>query len=300
MHVINGVPVYKLYGEQDQWPTPDMVHCELIADRSKLHDWQIKLHLHHGLVQLLYLKGGGARACLDGRYVDMKAGQLVAVPQLCVHGFRFHPNAVGHVVTMATPLISRLTQNIDPAGALATGITPVEPRVYEVSASDRAYIDLSFDALQSEYLGDRSHRNPLIESMLTGILVWLSRHTPHGRGEQAKGEDKGRQHFRNFGELIEAHYDEQWTVEHYARRIGITAAHLNALCRQIVGKSALELIHQRVVLAAKRNLIYTSMTVSVVSHTLGFSDPAYFTRFFKREVGVSPNEFRKRAATLME
>jgi len=54
------------------------------------------------------------------------------------------------------------------------------------------------------------------------------------------------------------------------------------------------------VLAAKRNLVYTSMTVSVVSHTLGFSDPAYFTRFFKREVGVSPKEFRRQAATLLE
>jgi len=300
MHVINGVPVYKLYGEQDQWPTPDMIHCELIADRSKLHDWQIKLHLHHGLVQLLYLQGGGARACLDGRYVDMTAGQIVAVPQMCVHGFRFDPNAVGHVVTMATPLISRLTQAIDPAGALPTGITPAEPRVYTVPAADRPYIDLGFATLQSEYLGSQAHREPLIESMLTAILVWLGRHTPRTRAEQGKEEDKGRRHFRTFGELIEAHYPEQWTVEQYARTIGITAAHLNVLCRQIVGKSALELIHQRVVLAAKRNLVYTSMTVSVVSHTLGFSDPAYFTRFFKREVGVSPNEFRKRAATLME
>src|SRR5690606_8800050 len=80
------VPVYQLYGEREQWPTPDMVHCELIADRSKLHDWQIKLHQHHGLVQMLYLKGGDARVGLDGRYQDMQAGQLVVVPQMCVHG----------------------------------------------------------------------------------------------------------------------------------------------------------------------------------------------------------------------
>ena len=77
----------------------------------------------------------------------------------------------------------------------------------------------------------------------------------------------------------------------------MTAAHLNALCRQTVGKSALELIHERMILEAKRNLVYTSMSISEVSYAIGFSDPAYFTRFFKRQVGLSPKEFRKRAGT---
>src|SRR5256885_127559 len=44
-----GVPVFKLYGEQEPWPTPDMVHCEAIAARSRLHNWQIRPHQHHGL-----------------------------------------------------------------------------------------------------------------------------------------------------------------------------------------------------------------------------------------------------------
>jgi AraC family transcriptional activator of pobA len=53
-----------------------------------------------------------------------------------------------------------------------------------------------------------------------------------------------------------------------------------------------------VILEAKRNLVYTSMTISVVSNTAGFADPAYFTRFFKRQVGLSPREFRLKAGTL--
>jgi len=289
------VPVYQLYGEREQWPTPDMVHCELIADRSKLHDWQIKLHQHHGLVQMLYLKGGDARVGLDGRYQDMQAGQLVVVPQMCVHGFRFAPNAVGHVVTLGYPLANRLAQNIDDAGVL-----PPTPHIYTVRAKEGARMAAAFDLLHEEYLSNRPHRNALIEAMLTTVLVWVGRQVDRSAAEPALAADRGRRHFSTFGRLIEEHYAEQWPVERYARAIGITPAHLNNLCRQIVGHSALELIHQRVVLAAKRNLVYTSMTVSVVSHTLGFSDPAYFTRFFKREVGVSPKEFRRQAATLLE
>lgn len=295
MATANSVPVYKLYGEHEQWPTPDMVHCELIADRSKLHDWQIKLHQHHGLVQLLYLKGGDARACLDGRYIDMQAGQVAMVPQMCVHGFRFEPNAVGHVVTLAAPMVKRLTEGMEGAATW-----PTSPRICDVQPDQQPQVDMAFKVLQDEYLSNHSHRNGLIESMLTSILIWLHRHLPAAASETSSEIDRGVQHFRAFSELIENHYTEQWSVSRYADQLGITAAHLNALCRRIVGQSALQLIHQRVILAAKRNLVYTSMTISVVSYTLGFADPAYFTRYFKRQVGVSPKEFRRQAATLVE
>ncbi len=293
---VSKVPVYKLYGEHEQWLTPDMVHCESIADRSKLHDWQIKLHQHHGLIQLLYLRGGSARVCLDGEYFDMQPGQIVVVPQMCVHGFKFAPNAIGHVVTLALPLVHKLTQDIGDAQAV-----PATPRIYQVGEGDDAgKMNMGFGSLHAEYLGNGAHRNALMEAMLIAILVWLSRHEAYASGEPAREGDRGRQYFRHFCQMIEEDYAGQHSVEHYAGRIGITAAYLNVLCRQYVDQSALELIHQRVVLAAKRNLVYTSMTISVVSYTLGFSDPAYFTRFFKRQVGLSPKEFRKRAATLLE
>jgi AraC family transcriptional regulator, transcriptional activator of pobA len=70
------------------------------------------------------------------------------------------------------------------------------------------------------------------------------------------------------------------------------------LCRQASEKSALELIHDRLLLEAKRNLVYTSMNISEVSYAVGFADPAYFTRFFKRLAGMSPKEFREHAESL--
>jgi len=295
MVMASGVPVYKLYGEREQWLTPDLVHCESIADRSLLHDWQIKLHQHHGLLQLLYLRGGSARVCLDGEYFDMLPGQIVMVPQMCVHGFKFAPNAIGHVVTLAYPLVDKLIRDIGDAL-----IVPTTPSIYQVDDAQALKVDLAFATLDDEYRGSDVHRNALIDSTLTAILIWLSRHTPQAESEPPRSLDRGRQHFRRFCQMIEEDYAQQQPVEQYAARLGITPAYLNVLCRQFVGQSALELIHQRLVLAAKRNLVYTSMTISVVSYTLGFSDPAYFTRFFKRHVGMSPKQFRKQAATLLD
>lgn len=118
-----------------------------------------------------------------------------------------------------------------------------------------------------------------------------------GRNTADTAPRRGEQHFSAFCTLIEAQYNTHPQVHYYARRLGITAAHLNALCRKTVGKSALTLIHERVLLEAKRNLVYTSMTISQVSDAAGFKDPAYFSRFFARMTGMSPRAFRQCAGT---
>jgi AraC family transcriptional activator of pobA len=60
----------------------------------------------------------------------------------------------------------------------------------------------------------------------------------------------------------------------------------------------LQVVHQRLLLEAKRNLIYTNMTVNQLAERLGFADPAYFSRFFRRLSGASPKAFRQRDITL--
>lgn len=294
-HTASPVPVYKLYGE-DQWPTPDMVHCESIAARSRLHDWQIRLHRHHGLMQWLYLRGGQARTSLDGRYVDLSPGVVVVVPHMYVHGFQFAPDAQGYVITLGNPLIERLGKNIQERVHI-----PAQPRVLRVPSADQAVLDMAFTSLQTEYQSSRLHRDTLIDTMLTSVLVWVSRQVADDATANAtRATDRSQRHFLAFCELIETHYAQPWAVAQYADKVGVTPAHLNVLCRENVGQSALSLIHQRRLLEAKRLLVYTSLTVSGVSDALGFSDPAYFTRFFKRLTGLSPKAFRDQAVSMIE
>lgn len=289
------IPVYQLYGEREQWPTPDLVHCELIIERSRLHDWEIKIHQHHGLLQLLYLKGGTARVVLDEHEHAMQPGHLVLVPQMCVHGFRFDPGAHGHVVTLAHPLVEGLVSGLGP---IDSGL--MTPQIFTLDADVDHYVDSALVRLDVEYRGNVPHRDALMTALLQCVFVWVGRQMSKSQAAPARPEERGRAYFRQFAQLVEQHYAQGWAVENYAKKIGITAAYLNTLCRQAAGQSALALIHQRIVLAAKRELVYTTMTISAVSDALGFTDPAYFTRFFKRLVGVSPKEFRNQAATMME
>ncbi len=74
----------------------------------------------------------------------------------------------------------------------------------------------------------------------------------------------------------------------------MSATHLNYLCHEFYGCSALGVLHQRLMLEARRNLQYTSMTIAQLSDYLGFTDAAYFSRFFRRYSGESPKVFRKK------
>ena len=296
MNQANKVPVFKLYGEWEQWLTPDLVHCESIASRSQLHNWQINAHRHHGLFQMLYLEAGNAEIELDDEHHAMQAGQLLLVPQMCIHGFTFDRDAVGYVITIAYPLITRIGQHM--GAPLATFN---RPSLHSLAHDEQGrYARMAIGMLSREHASQAPHRNVQIESLLTTILIWASRNCLHSRLNHGKENEKGSRHFGHFGRLIDEHYTEHHLVAYYAGKIGVSAAHLNVICRQSAGKSALELIHQRVLLEAKRNLAYTTLTVSVVSYAIGFSDPAYFTRFFKRHTGLAPREFRKQAERRLE
>jgi AraC family transcriptional activator of pobA len=296
MNMVRDIPVYKLYGEKEQWLMPDMVHCESIAARSELHNWQIKPHVHHGLFQLLHLREGTARIRLDDRHHQMRAGQVLAVPQMCIHGFHFARHAGGHVVTLAYPLLEKISRQLGDDIAALTGA-----RMHALAEDEEsAQVRLAFSLIDSEYKRNAHYRDLQIESLLGTILIWMMRRSRPVHSEPARFVSRGSRHFGAFCQLVEERYGGHHSVAYYAEKLGITAAHLNVLCRRAAGKSALELIHERMLLEAKRNLVYTSMTVSVVSYTLGFSDPAYFTRFFKRRTGLAPKDFRLQAKTVFE
>ena len=94
--------------------------------------------------------------------------------------------------------------------------------------------------------------------------------------------------------MIEAHYREIKLPKEYADLLFVTPNYLNALSQELLGKTAGELIRDRVLLEAKRLLTNSaSITVSEVATELNFQDNSYFNRFFKKYAKVTPDEFRK-------
>lgn len=95
-----------------------------------------------------------------------------------------------------------------------------------------------------------------------------------------------------YNALINLHYKEQKSVSFYAGKLNISANYLNILCQKHFHTSATSLIHNRLILEAKRQLTSRN-TIKEISYDLGFYDLAYFSRFFKSQTGMAPREFRE-------
>lgn len=98
---------------------------------------------------------------------------------------------------------------------------------------------------------------------------------------------------RNFQQLIEQHYMDMRLPKDYADLLFVTPNHLNALCKEYLGMPAGAVIRNRVLLEAKRLLVATNEPISALAQHLGFNDSSYFTKFFKKSVYVTPEDFRR-------
>ncbi|MFJ4432209.1 helix-turn-helix domain-containing protein [Pseudomonas sp. NPDC089395] len=281
-----GVPLFQLYGENQAWPGTDLLHCESIPARSRLHHWEIKPHQHAELFQLLYVQRGQAELEIEGVRSAIGEAAIQVVPPLTVHGFRFSADIQGHVLTFGTALVADLEQRLGtPLGVLT------QAACYPLG-KDRVRLRSLIDTLQQEYQGNAPGRAALLEALMTALLVWISRCQQQGQAPRNRDE-RDRQLLGQYLRLVEAHYREHLSVEDFAARLKVPSLQLNQLCRALCGQSALQVVHQRLLLEARRNLVYTRMSIGQLSDSLGFSDPTYFARFFKRLSGQTPNGYRR-------
>lgn len=122
--------------------------------------------------------------------------------------------------------------------------------------------------------------------------------TALNRSKIARGDEiwKPDALFLKFLEAVRNNFSEQHTIMYFARSLGTTATKLNELSKRHTNKTAQNVIYSLLISEAKRLLIYHSFTVKEIGYRLGFSDPFYFSNFFKKHAGLSPKDFKKNIA----
>lgn len=96
-----------------------------------------------------------------------------------------------------------------------------------------------------------------------------------------------------YKNLVEIHFRRKHQVLEYSQMLNITAGHLNRCCKERTGCTASEVILQRIILEAKRLLLFTNQSSKEIAYDLNFEDPSYFSRFFRSKTGYTPLRFRK-------
>ena len=142
-----------------------------------------------------------------------------------------------------------------------------------------------------EYCGRSMARALVLRGLSSTLLGWVARAiTEREQGDSLPPESIMVQRLRA---LIEAHYLEHWQVTDYARALSVSTTHLSRLAKRATGSSAQGLIEGRLLREARRHLAFTHLSISTIAYALGYSDPAYFSRVFTRDAGLSPKAFRQ-------
>ncbi len=98
---------------------------------------------------------------------------------------------------------------------------------------------------------------------------------------------------QKYQQLINNYYIEKRTVDEYAELMNISSKHLSQTIKQASGKNALTFINDRITAEAKTLIKHTDQDIAEIAYQLNFSDPANFGKFFKKQAGLTPLEFRK-------
>ncbi len=281
------LPTYTLYGEADSPPSIDWLHCESIAERSSRHGWEIRPHRHATLFQILYIRRGSGEAMVDAGLSSLRGPCVLTVPALVPHGFRFRPGIDGHVFTVLQAHIDRVL-----ASAPALPARLLRPRVMPLSGIEAAAIDRAAAQLKAEFQGTQAWRALAIDASLCALLVALERAAPRLEPQGARRGSRAALHLERYRALVDTSFRSQPSLATLAQQLGITPTQLNRVCRQLTGRSALALLHARVMLEAQRDLTYTTLSVKQIALGLGFGDAGYFTRFFQRLSGRTPTQWR--------
>jgi AraC family transcriptional activator of pobA len=283
------IPTYSLYGEFKDRTQADWVHCETIQIRSRLHNYKIQPHRHENLFQILHLQKGQAEIVVDGRRTVLDAPGIVALPPMVVHGYTFSPDVEGTVLTLFEDRLGHALRAMN-------DIENTFKQVQFVPLTDHAdiahSIALDLDSLAAEFDDRAPGRLRAIEARLVLILITLHRMKGLTIRTQGGSSDRALHHAMRFRQVVDREFRTHKTIETYARKLGLTPTHLNRICREHLGDTMLGVVHQRIILEAKRYLTFTSLSAKEIALALAFDDPSYFTRFFKKKTGVSPLAFR--------
>ena len=290
----NFVPTYELYGEEREQKPDFWLHCETLFSRSSLHNFEISLHRHESFFQLLYIEGGAGQVSFDGVIYPFQTPCAIMVPPGFNHGFAFSRDIVGHIVTILSPHMPFIGDGS--GGVMAKWL--MQPQLILMKGAGNENLALLSSLLrqvQDEFHTRKPYKNSLLESLVQAAFVYVLRHAYSSKlVEQEDRQIYGHARIERLQELIDRHYREHRPVSFYAKLLGVSSTHLNRTVKQLTGRTTQDMVASRLIETAKRDLIAMPSSVQHIAYSLGFSDPAYFSRFFLKMTSETPRTFRLR------
>lgn len=283
------IPNYALYGQAALPAWQDLLHLEWISDRGDMHHREIRPHQHDALLQVVYVRSGEGEVSLENSRMAFHAPCLILLPQRTVHAFRYSEETDGPVITAAQRPLESMARILS-GDLLALMQRPIViPLPWNTDGTEPIWPLIQM--IQSEAQGQERGNVAAGHALLIALLVKITRleqpavtvRPANSRRSTLLGQ---------FRDLVDQQFKQHWPLTLYAEALGVTPATLGRACREGLGESPTAVINERIVREAQRQLAYTALDIQQIAHELGYGDAAYFSRFFRKQAGIRPSEFR--------
>lgn len=236
--------------------------------------------------EIIWLKSGTGKAhiFIDDREQLIPFNSFVIVGKGRVHHMKMEGFLEGAIIRFTDDLLPDL------------------PHFLFNAHTDKIWIDAGeetdfFSALASLFRIERDRppnqrQNLIYQNLLQALLGKLEQLKRSQMHSAASPDDSNLELFQQFYQLLEQFHTSEHHIDYYSNTLNISPRKLSEINNRVMGRSTGKIIEEKLLLEAKRSLLYSNSSIKEIAFQLGFEDNSYFSKFFKRHTKLSPSQFR--------
>ncbi|WP_348099122.1 helix-turn-helix transcriptional regulator [Mucilaginibacter sp.] len=262
---------------------PELSGSFSIRDLEKLLDGKDMLQeLHrHDFFLIIALKSGSGQHDIDFKAYTIADHIIFFMRPGQLHKLVLKAGSTGYILQFSGDFYPSAAELLRRAG---------QQNHYQLSETVSVKLQHVLASIFEEHRDKQERFKEVIQANMSIFFTRLIRQLPPS---SATAETRYRQErLDKFMTLLEQHILTQKQVSQYADMLNISTYQLNAITKELLGKTTSTLINEQIILEAKRCLLATSYQVNQIAYHMGYEDPSYFIRFFKKQTGYSPDAFR--------
>jgi AraC-like DNA-binding protein len=264
------------------------VHFKFVTITQQSFEVPDVEHRHGYWTLFVFLKGNG-RHVIDFKEVEIQPGSIHLVLPGQIHALHGGKNFLAHALMFTEEFFLMREDTVRLLMRLFRFMDAGEAAAFNISKADNDFFISVLHLIQSEYASQNTYKGAVLLDLLS---VFISKCMSALELPQLSHNGEDSLDYIRLRNEVERNYRQIHTVAEYGLRLGISPKQLNELCRNYTGQTALEFVHARIVVEAKRLLKYSSKPIKQIAYDLHFTDAAHFTNFFKQKTGVTPAEFK--------
>jgi len=288
---MNSISVLHINLFQSEKNAPDFYFNTLKDHLVSSHKHIEKPHRHDFYVTVIFTKGTGTHE-IDFQKYDVSEGSLFFLSPGQVHSWELSPDTDGYIFFFSQPYYEMHYVN-QKLKNFPFFNSPSFPRKLQLESDDLVNMTRLFEDIQNEHQSQNVMKQSFILSLISQIYIQSVREFSKDDEKTSAASVSYFKHYQDFENLLEESFSSQKSISYYASQLNISAKHLNRITQTVMQKTASEIITERVILEAKRMLIYLDEGLVEIAFRLGYEEYSYFARMFRKNTGITPSQFIK-------